>query len=157
VQGRIRKTTLSLLMVLVLSLTSVIAASAAVPQALHIEVLEDIGRSGEAFAASGAAVASGAVCASGTVDDLVVEASASGGGKYTVLRVLKQFNCQDATGTFDIRMTVLLDNATRATTASWRVVDGTGAYAALHGNGSLVGTPVVAGISIFDEYDGMVY
>jgi hypothetical protein len=157
VKTRIQKTRLSILLVFVLSLTTAVAASAAVPQALHIEVLEYIGTSGEDFSASGAAVDSGAVCDSGTVDDLVIDASASGAGTHTILRVLKRFYCGDASGTFDVKMTVLLDNESRATTASWRFADGTGDYVGLHGNGSLVGTPLVKGFSIFDVYDGMAY
>ena len=50
-----------------------------------------------------------------------------------------------------------LDNATHQTTASWQVVAGTDAYVGLHGNGALVGVPVVPGYSIDDFYDGKVH
>jgi len=133
------------------------AALAAQPLAIHIEVDEIIATSGEAFAASGPAVDAGLVCPSGTVEDLSTKVSGPPAGAFSILHVLKRFNCEDASGTFDIALTVKLNNSTHYTTASWRIVAGTGDYAGLHANGLLAGTPIVPGVSIQDVYDGMVH
>jgi hypothetical protein len=154
---RFRTTTLSILIALVLLAVTVSAAFAAPPLNLHIEVDEFIGTSGEAFLASGPAVATGVVCASGTVDDLSVTVSGPPGGAFAILHVLKRFTCADLSGTFDVRMVVRLNLVTSETTARWKVVGGTGAYGGLHGKGSLVGTPIVPGLSIQDVYDGKVH
>ena len=132
-------------------------AFAAQPLAIHIEVDEIIATSGEPFAASGPAVDAGLVCPSGTVEDLSTKVSGPPAGAFSILHVLKHFNCEDASGTFDIALTVKLNNSTHYTTASWRIVAGTGDYAGLHANGSLAGTPIVPGDSIHDVYDGMVH
>ena len=70
---------------------------------------------------------------------------------------MKQFVCDDGSGSFDVSMVVRLDLTTSYTTAQWRIVGGTGDYAYLRGNGSLIGTPIVPGSSIDDVYDGMLY
>ena len=132
-------------------------AFAAQPLAIHIEVDEIIATSGEPFAASGPAVDAGLVCPSGTVEDLSTKVSGPPAGAFSILHVLKHFNCEDASGTFDIALTVKLNNSTHYTTASWRIVAGTGDYAGLHANGLLAGTPIVPGVSIQDVYDGMVH
>ena len=77
----------------------------------------------------------GVLCASGTVDDLSVVAKVLRRRPTRSCMVHKRFNCGDESGTFDVRLTVRLDNATHYTTASWRLVGGTDAYAGLHGNG----------------------
>ena len=153
----VRTAAASVLITATLLLTTASAAFAAPPLSVHIEVLEFIAQSGESFAASGAAVDAGMLCPSGEVYDVSTVISGPAGGAYNILHVLKHFECSDASGTFNIRLIVRLDNATHETTASWQVVEGTGDYAGLHGNGSLVGTPVVAGESIYDVYDGQVH
>jgi hypothetical protein len=67
------------------------------------------------------------------------------------------FACADGSGTFDIDMNVKLENATGNTTANWNVAGGTGVYANLKDNGSLVCTAIVQGTSILDVYDGQVH
>ncbi len=156
-KNKIRKATLSVFTALVLLAVSVSAVYAVPPQGLHIEVDEVIAASGETFYASGAAVDAGAVCPTGTVDDLSTTASGAPGGAITILQVVKRFYCADLSGTFDVRLVVRLDNTTHFTTASWRIVSGTGAYAGLHGNGLLAGTPIDPGVSIHDVYDGQVH
>jgi hypothetical protein len=154
---RARTTTVSLLITILLLTASVSAAFAAPPLDLHIEVDELIGTSGETFVATGPAVDAGVVCPTGTVDDVSVVVSGSPTNPYLILHVLKKFTCQDGSGTFDLKLVVRLNNTTRATTARWHFVSGTGNYAGLHGNGSLVGTPIVPGASIHDVYDGKVH
>ncbi len=154
---KLRTTAISLLFALTLIAVSATAAGAAPPLGLHIEVDELIGTNGETFFASAAAVDAGVVCPTGTVDDLSIVVSGAPGGSISILHVLKRFYCADLSGTFDVRLVVRLDNVTHYTSASWRVVDGTSAYASLKGNGSLAGTPLDPGASIQDVYDGQVH
>jgi hypothetical protein len=153
----IQSITISVLLALVLLSVNTSGVFAAPPQGLHIEADEVVATSGEAFIASGPAVDSGTVCAGGTVDDVSVEAFGNQTGSKLTLHVLKRFNCEDGSGTFDIRLVVKLDLVTNYTTASWVIVGGTGDYTSLHGNGSLAGTPIVPGTSIHDVYDGNVH
>ena len=146
-----RTRSIALLLGLTMALLSVSVAFAAPPQPVHIEVEEYIGVSGETFDASGA------VCSKGTVDDLTVYLYGPTQGPYRFLYVLKRFYCDGGSGTFDIEMKVKLENATGNTTAHWKLVAGTGPYANLKGNGSLVGTAIVQGTSIYDIYDGKVH
>jgi hypothetical protein len=123
------------------------------PQALHIEVTEVITSDGEPFNASGPAVDNNLICPSGTVSDVNVSQSGSSQGAFSHFDVLKKFDCADGSGTFDIEMKVKLEDATGNTTASWKLVSGSGNYANLSGEGKLVGTAIVQGTSIFDVYD----
>ena len=141
-------------LLLAVTVSTVFAAS---PLNVHIEVAELIGGLGvnEPFTASGAAVDNGVICASGMVQDVSVSTSGAPSAPYRNIQVLKRFTC--GTDTFDVRMVVKLDLATNFTTASWSIVGGTGVYADLRGRGSLVGTPIDPGSSIFDVYDGSVH
>ena len=56
-----------------------------------------------------------------------------------------------------MKLVVNLDLATHETTAQWKIVGGTGDYVGLHGNGNLIGAPIVPGSSIFDVYDGTIH
>jgi len=143
----------SISIALILALATFSSVVAAPPQYVHIEAHEYIGHNGEAFSASGPAVDAGLVCASGTTYDESVDVGSTS-GSFTILRVLKRFDCD---GGDYVRLVVQLDNTTRATTASWRVVSGTGAYASLRANGLLVGTPGVPGVDIYDVYDGIAH
>lgn len=155
---RIQTLVLSILVALVLLTVSISPASAAPPPAIHIEVDDIIGDSGELFLASGPAVDDGLVCPYGKVYDLSTTIIGSPGGKFTKLRILKQFICGDNNdNVFLIKMTVRLNNATGETTARWQMAGGTGPYTILNANGTLVGTPIVPGISIHDVYDGIVH
>jgi hypothetical protein len=102
-------------------------------------------------------VSAGALCPAGISTDLsVVVVSEPPGGATRILKVIKRFACEDGSGTFDVALLVNLDLTTHETTARWRIVEGTGDYAGLHGGGTLVGTPIVPGASIFDVYDGRI-
>jgi hypothetical protein len=152
-----RTAALSVLIAAVLLAGTASAAFAAQPLAVHIEVNEIIATSGEPFAASGPAVDAGLVCPTGTVEDLSSMVSGPPAGAFSILNVVKRFDCDDGSGSFDVRLAVRLDNATGETTARWVVVAGTDDYSNLQANGSLVGTPIVLGYSIHDVYDGMVH
>jgi hypothetical protein len=91
------------------------------------------------------------------VIDLDVDQYRPPQGSYTYFKVLKRFDCDDGSGTFDIKMKVKLENATGSTTARWKFAGGTGDYANLNGHGTLVGIPIVQGTSILDIYDGTAH
>ncbi len=156
-RAKVQKTAISSVLALLMVAVSVTVAGAIPPLDLHIEVDEVIATSGETFYASGDAVDEGVVCATGSVDELSTVVSGAPGGSFSILHILKRFYCADASGTFDVRLVVKLDNVTHYTTASWKIVDGTGVYASLNGNGSLAGTPIDPGVSIHDVYDGQVH
>ena len=52
---------------------------------------------------------------------------------------------------------ITLDFATAETVATWSVLDGTGAYASLHGAGTLTGDPDRSTQSILDTYSGRMH
>jgi hypothetical protein len=157
VTKKIRTTTLSVLIAFVLMVVTVSTVFAAPPMDVHIAVDELIAGIGvdEPFTASGLAVDAGLICAAGMVQDVSVATSGAPSAPFRIIQVLKRFSCGD--GTFDVNMVVRLDTATHYTTASWRVVSGTGAYADMDGNGSLEGTPIVPGTSIHDDYYGSLH
>jgi len=139
---------------LAVNVSTVVAAP---PAPLHIEVLEWPGdNSPVPFTATGPAVDIGLVCATGMVVELDITSNLPS-GPFQILRVLKRFTCDDLSGTFDIKMVVKLDFATNDTAARWQIVGGTGDYANLIGQGSLIGESNLPGeFSILDRYDGKV-
>jgi len=151
----IKKRLFSLLAGVFLLAINISPVAAAPPEPIHIEVLEWPGSSSpEPFTASGPAVNNGFVCAAGTVEDLEITWN-DPAGPFQILWVLKRFTCGD--GTFDIKMVVKLNLVTHDTTARWQIVSGTGQYAGLKGQGSLVGTSNFPITSILDVYDGKVH
>lgn len=133
-------------------------ALAAPPLAVHIEVPATINPDPDPFVASGPAVNAGALCPTGTSTDLsVVIVADPPGTTIRILKVVKRFICDDGSGTFDVNLVVKLDLATHETSARWSIAGGTGDYVGLHGNGNLIGTPIVPGSSIFDVYDGIIH
>jgi len=143
-------------MTLFLALALAVSASPATAKApLDVYIIsdKDIGGIGD-FVATGPAVDAGLVCPSGTEVDPEVIVRNTAGGRFTILKILKSFTCEDGSGTFDVRMTVkLFPDGT--TTANWKVVAGTGNYTALRGHGTLVGTPPPNTTGeIIDEYFG---
>ena len=154
---KFRTATLSVLIAFVLLVVTISTVFAAPPMDVHIVVDELTSGLGvdEPFTASGSAVDAGLICATGMVQDVSVSTSGGTAAPYRIIQVLKHFTCDD--GTFDVSMLVRLDLETHYTTASWRVVSGTGAYTDLQGSGSLIGTPIIPGASIQDVYDGMLH
>jgi hypothetical protein len=67
--------------------------------------------------------------------------------------ILKHFVCSD--GTFDVLLRVTLDFASGDTVGTWSVLSGTGAYADLHGSGTLTGDGMAE--HILDEYSGAMH
>jgi hypothetical protein len=157
VTRKLRTTSFAVLVAFVLLTITVSTVFAAPPLDVHIQVDELIAGLGvdEPFTASGPAVDAELICAAGMVQDVSVSTSGDFHAPYRIIRVLKRFTC--GTDTFDVNMVVRLDTTTYETTASWRIVSGTGDYASLRGSGSLVGTPIVEGESIQDDYYGSLH
>jgi len=113
------------------------------------------------FAATGPAVDSGTMCPSGTIVDVYVKAAPNNGQSPNVvnLRILKEFTCDDGSGTFTIKMRVRI---TDYPVFNWVVKDGTGAYEDLKGNGRGFGAfPIFDGgpdpIGVWDVYEGRLH
>jgi len=142
------------IIIIVLPVFTVLAVP---PLDVHIEADEVIGPGSDPFIASGPAVDAGIMCPNGDVTDVSASVSGPPNGTFRILRVHKHFVCADGSGTFDIKMVVRLDLITSWTTARWNLIGGTGAYAGLHGTGSLIGIPDVPNTSIYDIYDGKLH
>lgn len=122
------------------------SVSATAPQPVTITVV-DTGQA-DPFTASG-----GPICAAGNVFNASVLFVGWQSGSHARILIVKRFVCPD--GTFDILLRVDLDFETGDTVATWSVTDGTGAYASLHGAGSLTGDKTDPdALSILDVYTG---
>ncbi len=107
------------------------------------------------FTATGVAVNRGVVCADGWTIDVGVTVTGannrSGGATY---HVLKDFVCNDGSGSFLLKFEVRADDS-RSRPYSWMVAGGTGAYSHLAGSGS--GYSVAADYGINDRIFGNVH
>jgi len=141
---------------LTLALAFLLTPSAlAAPQPnLDMYVLDYVGASGELFEAEGAPVDASRVCASGTVDEISKRESGPPNGDFAKWNVLKRFNCDDESGTFDLRLLVTVDLNSYHMTGHWQIVEGTGNYSDLRGKGSFEGVPVYKGSVSNDHYTG---
>lgn len=97
------------------------------------------------------------LCDAGSVVNLFSLFVGGQSGSHAQILVVHQFTCDDGSGSFLLTLRVKLDFATGTTTASWSVLDGTGAYEKLHGSGSLVGTPSCGPDCILDTYTGAIH
>ena len=108
------------------------------------------------FVASGRAVDDGAVCPSGTTT--VTSASRTDlSERWAVLRIEKVATCDDATGSFDVNLRVLLNLDESWTKGVWNTTTGTGDYQDLRGGGIIMGDPEGGpGGTFLDTYSGFV-
>jgi len=89
------------------------------------------------FVATGSAVDSGVICSSGTFVDLGIRFAGFQSNRGVVqLQVVKEFTCDDGSGTFVVKMQIQANFDTGIESFSWVVLDGTGDYGSLHGSGS---------------------
>ena len=103
--------------------------------------------SGETFTTTG-----GALCPSGTA---TTDFHHLGGRDVAgTFHLTKTLVCADGSGSFTIRVNAATVFGSPTDQGGWSVVGGDGAYAHLHGGGSLVGTYVPNGI--IDLYKGVV-
>jgi hypothetical protein len=151
-EGNMRKLSMMLItmMILVLILAVLPVAAASPPVDVMIEADEYITAPGN-FLASGPAVSDGLICGSGATIDQSIKGQS---GKN--LQVVKEFICDDGSGTFLVKLQVKFDNA-GFTNFKWNIVGGTGDYGSLRGNGSGVGFPASGDYDILDVYDGKVH
>lgn len=130
-------------------------AGAASPQAVtlvsHVTFNPDGPNYGD-FVATGAAVDSGVMCDSGTFVDLGIRFAGyqSDRGKVQ-LQVIKEFTCDDGSGTFIVKMQIQANFDTGIESFTWVVLDGTDAYATLAGggSGSTVPNPPTGNVNTF--------
>ena len=153
-----RRIALSLLFTLLAVCLAVLPALAAKPLAVHIEAPTAIPVGlPDRFEATGPAVDAGLISGTGDVYTFDLVAFGPSGASFTYLRMIKHFDFDDGSGTFDVRLQARLDFITGETKGFWIVVGGTGAYANLKGTGKLIGIPIVQGQSILDIYDGRLH
>ena len=77
------------------------------------------------------------ICSSGTFVDLGIRFAGFQSNRGVVqLQVVKEFTCDDGSGTFVVKMQIQANFDTGIESFSWVVLDGTGDYGSLHGSGS---------------------
>jgi hypothetical protein len=136
-------------LIVILSLGLVVSpAAAAKPLEVHISSDFYQATFSGTFEAFGSAVNAGIICHSGVFEDYGGVLISSG-----LLIVYKHFMCDDNSDTFEMKLMVKFDET--GSTATWRIVDGSGSYSKLHGLGSLVGTRESYGMH--DEYTGTLH
>jgi hypothetical protein len=115
------------------------------------------------FTASGPAVDSGAMCDAGDVVDIYTKAAPMTGQSPNGvnLQILKEFTCDDGSGSFQAELQVRIDFL-KWPTFNWVVKGGTGDYVKLKGNGSGFGAfPLFNGdpdpIGVYDVYEGKLH
>jgi len=108
------------------------------------------------FAASGTAVDSGVICASGTFVDTGIRFAGYQSDRGIVqLQVVKEFTCDDGTGTFVVKLQIQANFDTGIESFTWVVLGGTGDYGSLHGSGSGSTVPN-APIGNINTYEGFL-
>ena len=122
-------------------------AAATSPRPITISVEETIfGTEGDPFTSTG-----GVVCDDGLVTRGAGHFVGGWNDRHGQIQVHQHFVCD--VGTFELLLNVTLDFATGDTVGRWTVLRGTGAYASLHGAGSLTGDSLGPGM-ILDTYVG---
>ena len=125
--------TIALIVALVVSVAP--AAASSPVNVTILSVMDFLGDTGT-FEASGPAVEAGMICPQGDVYDTEYRSAGSESKRFLNLFVHKLFVCADGSGTFEMDLNVKIYSPPR-TTGTWRIVEGEGAYARLHGNGKL--------------------
>lgn len=120
------------------------------PRPITISVEETIlGTGGDPFTSTG-----GVVCDDGFVTRGEGHFVGGWNDRHGQIQVHLHFVCD--VGTFEVLLNVTLDFATGDTVGHWSVLRGTGAYASLHGAGSLSGDSLGPG-TILDTYVGSMH
>ena len=104
------------------------------------------------FDASGDAVDSGVICASGTFVDTGIRFAGFQSDRGMVqLQVIKEFTCDDESGTFTVKLQIQANSDSGIETFRWVVLRGTGDYASLRGggSGSTVPNPPIGNINTY--------
>jgi hypothetical protein len=138
--------------VLLLLMLPVASAGATRPSGVAIEVETSFIDQSSPFVASGPAVDDGVICDAGEVHDDSGRANGLSPNGFN-FQGIKHFVCADGSGGFLINLQARIDFR-KSVTFNWNVLNGTGAYADLHGAGSGVGLPVCSPECVLDVYDG---
>jgi hypothetical protein len=107
------------------------------------------------FTATGGAVDSGLICGSGTFVDTAIRFAGFQSDRGTVqILVIKEFTCDDDSGTFTVKLQIQANFDTGIESFSWVVLGGTGGYASLHGggSGSTVPHPPTGNINTYEGF-----
>jgi hypothetical protein len=132
--------------------------AAAAPQ--QIEIVSNVtfnpdGPNYGDFSATGAAVDAGTICASGTFVDTRLGFGGFQSDRGTVqVLVVKEFTCDDGSGTFTVKLQIQANFDTGIETFTWVVLGGTGDYASLRGAGS--GSTVPTETGNINTYEGFL-
>jgi hypothetical protein len=94
------------------------------------------------------------VCASGTVQDAKYIAAGRPDGGHWNFRIEKVFECADGSGSFVVNLKAHVYFDPYSDVGTWNVLQGTGAYAKMNGNGALSGSPFDGGV--LDVYTGVI-
>jgi len=139
--------TLGLIGALALALAPVASAA---PPVTTINIHVVFGET-ETFTAAG-----GVVCSSGVAvtDPFFGAGGGSKGRGINTFHLIKTLTCDDLSGTFQIKVEAANPFTSPGTVGGFAVVGGTGAYASLHGAGSLVGFGFDGGLD--DVYTGLL-
>ena len=110
------------------------------------------------FTATGPAVDSGAICGAGEIADLYTKAAPKRGQSPTGvnLQILKEFTCDDESGSFQAKLQVRIDFL-RWPTFNWVIVGGMGDYEDLKGNGNGFGLFPIGDFGVWDVYEGKLH
>jgi hypothetical protein len=157
---RIRRRRVLLLLAVAFSAVLAIAgpAAAASPQQVtivsHVTFNPDGPNYGD-FTTSGEATDSGLICETGTFVDTAIQFAGfqSDRGMVQIL-VVKEFTCDDDSGTFVVKLQIQANFNTGIESFSWVVLGGTGDYAALRGagSGSTVPNPPTGNINTYEGF-----
>ena len=144
----------------ILALTAIAGpVGAASPQSVtivsHVTFNPDGPNYGD-FVATGNAVDSDVICPSGTFVDIGLRFAGYQSNRGIVqLQVVKEFTCNDGTGTFVVKLQIQANFDTGIESFTWVVLGGTGAYGSLHGSGSGSTVPN-APIGNINTYSGIL-
>ncbi len=147
------------LIILVLAVTPAMAAP--VPLDVEILVVTYLSPSGNygPFYAWGPAVEEGLICPQGTTIDIFNRGSGGQSNRGANYLVLKQFTCDDESGSFIFKMEARVDF--RGDLAYWNVFSGTDQYEKLLGAGKDVGYFFDDGegnvIGVYDFFSGKLH
>lgn len=107
------------------------------------------------FVASGPAVDAGIVCSSGDTLDIKVSVDENQDDQVLNLEVFKEFTCADGSGSFVMKLEVLL--SPQGSQANWMIFSGTGDYANLHGTGKLISSLPTGGDILDETFAGKLH
>ena len=148
----------AIVVAIVASLAVALPVAATAPQQVtmvsHVTFNPDGPNYGD-FTASGDAADSGLICESGTFVDTAIRFAGFQSDRGTVqIQVVKEFTCDDQSGTFIVKLQIQANFETGIESFSWVVLGGTGDYASLHGggSGSTVPNPPTGNINTYEGF-----